>query len=88
MLRGVQRQIIEINQPQSHYFEKVLLFVHPQTHLPAHKLQAEAKQLVEQLSGQAPVGRLRAAHRRKWRYLVAAGVGVLLLAAVLFIKYS
>ncbi|MBQ7688295.1 MAG: hypothetical protein IJT27_03650 [Clostridia bacterium] len=30
MLKGVNRQVVEIPQPESDYFEKVILFVKPQ----------------------------------------------------------
>lgn len=30
MLKGVNRQVVEISQPESKYFEKIILFVKPE----------------------------------------------------------
>ncbi len=85
MLRGVHRQIIEINEPQSTYFEKVLLFVKPQCPgISEHQLRQEARRVVQHLGGQPPVGKLRKARQKKrYRWAVGACCAVVLGVAVL-----
>ncbi|HHW45984.1 MAG TPA: hypothetical protein GXX17_03615 [Clostridiales bacterium] len=54
MLRGVNRQIIEVNNTGNRYFEKVILFVKPEySDASRHKLEDEAYQLLESF-GQPP----------------------------------
>ncbi|MBP3391003.1 MAG: hypothetical protein J6L58_04865 [Clostridia bacterium] len=51
MVKGVNKQIIEINDTGSKYFEKVLLFVVPgKKDLPNELLQKRAKEYVVELS--------------------------------------
>ena len=43
MLKGVNRQVVEIAQPESRYFEKIILFVKPEfSGLPEARLAAQA----------------------------------------------
>ncbi len=43
MLKGVNRQVVEIAQPESRYFEKILLFVKPEyAGLPQDRLSRAA----------------------------------------------
>lgn len=43
MLKGVNRQVVEIAQPESRYFEKIILFVKPEfSGLPEARLAARA----------------------------------------------
>lgn len=55
MLRGVNRQIIEVNNTGNRYFEKVILFIKPEySEVSRHKLEDEAYQLLESF-GQPPI---------------------------------
>lgn len=57
MLRGVNRQIIEVNNTGNRYFEKVILFVKPEySDASRHKLEDEAYQLLESF-GNPPLSR-------------------------------
>ncbi len=85
MLRGVHRQIIEINQPQSNYFEKVLLFVNPNCpNISQHQLQMEARRVVQHLGGQPTSGQLRkTARKRRFWWMAGACTALLLTAATI-----
>ncbi len=51
MVKGVNRQIIEINDTGNRYFERVLLFVSPdKSDMPTERLKKEAKSLLLDLS--------------------------------------
>lgn len=47
MVRGVNRNIIEVNCTESKYFDKVLLFVDPNCSLSPEKLQQKADRYVK-----------------------------------------
>lgn len=56
MLRGINRSIIEINDTDNRYFEKVLIFVRPEFgSFPEGYLKKEAKKMVGSIST-SPVG--------------------------------
>ena len=67
MVRGVNRQIIEINDTGNKYFEKALLFVTPgRGDTSDAKLNYEAKEYLASLSGEIkPTQTLRSHHRKK-----------------------
>lgn len=67
MVRGVNKQIIEINDTGNSYFEKVLLFVSPnKADLPVEQLNSEAKTLLFKLSPEfKQIKGLRLLHRQK-----------------------
>lgn len=47
MIRGVNKQIIEINETQNEYFEKAILFVRPsKSDIGAGKLRAQAARIM------------------------------------------
>ncbi len=78
MVKGVNRQIIEINDTNNCYFERVLLFVSPEgSDLNAHDLNREAKEFLLRLSpeqGRKDGLRSRIA-RRRLRRRITWGVG-------------
>ena len=49
MLRGVNRQIIEVNETDSRYFEKAILYVRPDCSEKTGDLQKQARQLIHDL---------------------------------------
>lgn len=58
MLKGITKRIIEINNTESEYFEKVILFVRPEkATYPAKFLNDQAKQYVADLSGQKKISK-------------------------------
>lgn len=53
MLKGVNRQVLEVNKPDSRYFERILFIVKPEfTSASAAKLLKEAEKIAE---GNSPV---------------------------------
>ena len=92
MLRGTNRSIIEINETENKYFEKILIFVKPEVgSFPHERLTREANKMVGGISF-SPMGLARnttARHRaaaRKRRNLLIAGGLVLLVATFVIIK--
>lgn len=49
MLRGVNRQIIEVNETDSRYFEKAILYVRPDCNEKNGDLQKHARQMIDRL---------------------------------------
>ena len=48
MLKGVNKRIIEINNPQSLYFEKAIFYLRPEVReLPAEIAQREVEKYIE-----------------------------------------
>lgn len=62
MIKGVNKKVIEINNPQSLYFDKAVLYLKPNLSSISYKLlQAEAQELLCSLSPRQPrrfIGRL------------------------------
>lgn len=48
MLKGVNKQILEISNPDSPYFEKIIFFVKPEGQQDESKLKAEAQKISKQ----------------------------------------
>ncbi|MBQ5910779.1 MAG: hypothetical protein IIW94_02060 [Clostridia bacterium] len=86
MVKGVNKQIIEINDTGNKYFEKVLLFVAPgKKDLPCELLHAKAKEYVMEFSGGGcqTLSLREAVKKKKTRKTVAfISVGVLAAAVI------
>lgn len=86
MVKGVNKQIIEINDTGNKYFERVLLFVTPgRSDVPRERLTAEAKEYLLKLSPElAYKNSLRQRHKTflKKRTIIAIAAGFALLATV------
>lgn len=53
MIKGVNRKVLEINNPQSLYFEKAVLFLKPNmTSAPYKLMRAEAQDMLRKISPQ------------------------------------
>lgn len=92
MLRGINRSIIEINETENRYFERVLIFVRPEFgNFPENHLKKEAAKLISGISTQ-PVGlknRLSARSKaRKKKKRIILGISLGILAAALFLTIS
>lgn len=56
MIKGVNKKVLEINNPQSLYFEKAVLYLKPNLDSISHKmLSAEAQKMLRSLSPKQPV---------------------------------
>ena len=85
MVKGVNRQVLEINQPENPYFERILLFVKPEfSGLTAERLTRQARSAEAQLCGRAPKQKDRARARVSGglRMLGCAGAGAALFALI------
>jgi hypothetical protein len=55
MLKGVNKQILEVTNTESPYFEKIIFFVRPALHgVSSEKLEHEAKKISTQTSVKPP----------------------------------
>ncbi len=93
MLRGTNRSIIEVNNTENRYFEKIIIFVKPEfANLSSEKLEKEALRLIKNMS-YSPFGvkgikgaRRRAAIRKRRLILfTAAVIFAAVAAAVIFL---
>ncbi len=88
MLKGVNRQIIEINDTGNSYFEKALLFVTPgRSDTPEAELRLQAKRYLASLSPDKPQQTsLRHRHKiklhKKIFIICASAIGVITAAAI------
>lgn len=84
MLKGVNRMVLEINQPENKYFEKIILFVKPEfSGMQNEKLKKYAERAIEQ-NVRPPASRQKKSSGSLWRYLapfLAAGAGAGIMAA-------
>ena len=93
MVKGVNKQIIEINDTGNKYFEKVLLFITPgKKDLPADFLQSKAREQVldfsKNLLEAQPLREKIRRNRAKQRALFVAGIAVAVaLCSAVIIKF-
>lgn len=72
MVKGVNRQVLEIQETQSPYFERALLFVRPEyAHIDQKKLQAAAQAAV---GATDRVPKPKAGRVKRLYYWLAGGV--------------
>ena len=81
MLKGVNRQVVEISQPESAYFERVLFFVKPEFSSVAEgKLKSKADELIRDASS-PPAEKIKNGKKERlkqiFRFLFAAAIGAL-----------
>ena len=76
MIKGINRQMIEVTHTGSPYFERAYLVIRPHTSEPsADTLECIARRVVQQADSYAGLRQQR--RRRRWRYAavcVAAGI--------------
>ncbi len=74
MLKGVNKRVIEINNPDGEYFERAILFVKPEKfETPPEKLSQLAKSYVDNVDEKRP-------ERKR---IIIAVVSVLMISAVI-----
>ena len=77
MIKGVNRQMIEVNATHNVYFERALLVVRPNCeHLGGKRLQTEADRYISKLGGYSGLGRNRRRHRLVRLCWAAAGTAL------------
>lgn len=79
MIKGVNHQVVEVNDTQCPYFERILFFVNPEyAAVSEGKLRERAGQIASR-TGSVPPTKVRRTHTREILLsLAAAAVGALL----------
>ena len=92
MVKGVNKQIIEINDTGNKYFERILLFVSPgKKDLPSELLQTKAKEYVLEFSktmcDSVPLReKIRRKRARKRAIMISAAVALITASTLLIIN--
>lgn len=85
MLKGVNKRIVEINDPESIYFERAVFYLRPNiTVIPDMVSHLEAERLYTKASGSSQEGRSRKVSRKKLLIIGAAAAAVLLMLMKIF----
>ncbi len=90
MLKGVNRQVVEIPQPDSAYFEKVIFFVKPGCSAVSEtKLRAKADELIKDASTPPQEKNMRRTSSRLMqavKFSIAAASGAIVSAIGFFLS--
>jgi len=85
MLKGVNRMVLEVNQPDNKYFEKMIFFVKPEfSGLSDTKLREQARRALINAE-RPPKSRKDINGERLWRFMrtaLAAGAGAGAMAVI------
>lgn len=79
MIKGVNRQVVEVTQTQCEYFEKVLFFIKPEYAAVSEGKLRERAGVIAESAGIPPASRLRKEKRGLWLRMAlacAAGAGM------------
>ena len=91
MIKGVNKQVVDVTEPDSAYFERVLFFVKPEfSGLGEGALRSKANQLLNETAGEGvarPKRRLRPRLQAAAVAGLAAILGAALTAAVFFLLH-
>ena len=87
MIKGVDRQVVEIGQTQYEYFEKVLFFIKPEYSAVSEGDLRERATIIAQSAGMPPAVRLRKNKlRAALNMSVAACIGAAVSAAAFLLS--
>lgn len=90
MIKGVNRQVLEIAQPECAYFERVLFFVKPEySSVSENKLKDKADLLIKNSSAppyEKRVGQASTKIKRFLQMLLAAGAGAAAAGIIAFLS--
>lgn len=87
MIKGVNRQVVEITQTQCEYFEKVLFFIKPEYSAVSEGDLRERATIIAQSAGMPPAVRLRKNKlRTALNMSVAACIGAAVSAAAFLLS--
>lgn len=87
MIKGVNRQVVEITQTQCEYFEKVLFFIKPEYSAVSEGDLRERAAIIAQSAGMPPAVRLRKNKlRAALNMSVAACIGAAVSAAAFLLS--
>lgn len=79
MIKGVNRQVVEITQTQCEYFERVLFFIKPEFSAVSEGDLRERAGIIAQSAGMPPAARLK---RNKIRFVLSMSAAACAGAAV------
>ncbi len=88
LIKGVNRQVVEITQTQCEYFERVLFFIKPEYSAVSEGDLRERASIIAQSAGMPPATRLR---KNKLRFILsmsAAACGGAVVSGVIFLMTS
>ena len=86
MIKGVNHQVVEVNDTQCPYFERILFFVNPEyASVSEGKLRERAGQIASRASG-APPTKVRRTHTREILLSLAAAAAGAVLAVLLTLR--
>lgn len=86
MIKGVNKKIIEVNNPDSLFFEKAILYVKPNVSILHEAVSRnEAQKLIKSLTLDE-YGIIRQKRRRSFLFLILAAITAAALLMLLFLK--
>ncbi len=88
MIKGVNRQVVEISQTQCEYFEKVLFFIKPEYSAVSEGDLRERASIIAQSAGLPPAAKLRKNRIRLALSLGAAACGGAAVSGTVFLISS
>lgn len=88
LIKGVNRQVVEITQTQCEYFERVLFFIKPEYSAVSEGDIRERASIIAQSAGMPPAARLRKNRVRLALSMSAAACGGAVVSGVIFLLTS
>lgn len=88
MIKGVNRQVVEITQTQCEYFERVLFFIKPEYSAVSEGDLRERASIIAQSAGMPPATRLRKNKLRLALSMSAAACGGAVVSGTIFLITS
>lgn len=88
MIKGVNRQVVEITQTQCEYFEKVLFFIKPEYSAVSEGDLKERATIIAQSAGMPPAARLKKNRLRLVLSMSAAACGGAIVSGTVFLLTS
>lgn len=73
MIKGVNRQVVEVTQTQCEYFEKVLFFIKPEFSAVSEGNLRERATVIAESAGIPPAARLKKNKISMWLKMLASG---------------
>lgn len=88
MIKGVNRQVVEITQTQCEYFEKVLFFIKPEFSAVSEGDLRERASIIAQSAGMPPATRLKKNRLRYALSMSAAACAGAIISGTVFLITS
>ena len=88
LIKGVNRQVVEITQTQCEYFERVLFFIKPEYSAVSEGDLRERATIIAQSAGMPPATRLRKNRIRLALCMSAAACGGAVISGTIFLLTS